>query len=1013
MTITYNEINHALNEYFFSGRFSMAPVYLDLEGEAAEEVAGALSIDTEDLEEVIGASVSAALNFDRANPYLNHLRQLRDWAKDANNEPPPFTALLCALSIAAERMGADASFSDNNYYERLFELLHIEDDDDKQKLKTNAKYTRIFWRTLNIWLSENDYDRGRPTARPLNSWKYVSYALSQALVRDVERKRLSRLFDHAGLGPGDDVTESDMLLYIHDWMLSGQGPTANLRKLWNVPELRERIVGAALEELATWSGSSGEENGGVHHGRMAWILYFETFPFQSAKPILSVSGAKKSETLQLDEDSPPNAKLAFKSSDGKPCLDFHDDQNLAYLGPLGSIDLEQLLLTSFKLTGMESGAEYKFISKPIIPMVKSENGPHYKEVPRAVLLKEHVILCHDAWQEKVRGFLDICARQGYEVFSSEDLPGVPRGWNLFRNVEILQTLEMQNDQLSVLSPMSGEATIEVTGGLKLGPSLWLSSAPPVLSVSSEKTNYKLTVTREALGEKEEKTLSLSQLDENVEIPLSGIGDADGGNFHVVVESGNKELAEKSISFRSADIPRPLRGDMLGYDLSTGELNIVSASQIDTESDEMGHVRGLNFYGTIDGVESETSCEAQDTAVHIPSGEKEEVADGEWGGGGDEIEAPAESCTIRGYHIWRVEDFNRGDDPFEAKRMDCVTCGLRTMSRTNRRRQRRGGQARTGNQGRPSCRRVEVPSSQDQGNATHGADAVLDALCYHGAGSGGMLKTFCTFLSSEPWFSKSFARDLVSLGHVDIELGQGDSIKSWCVAPPAIVMTGDGAFYLAGFRSTSFLGQLKDALGAAGGTYNLEVLPDRPSHHSWIGLDVDVATATIEEINDPYGRTPMLSVDFPSRLAAFLPSISSVTKVMSPVHVGQVDDLQFFDPRKAKWENVKSMDRIGAFRAGFHGKRYFFHDAVGQCKEGSHEIVKLLAANQEGVRLHGYDENKKMFVSALGCEPPGLFSRALVASSGHLPSIDGGTLKYRNVSPAVARILMSKLYPGGG
>ena len=75
-------------------------------------------------------------------------------------------------------------------------------------------------------------------------------------------------------------------------------------------------------------------------------------------------------------------------------------------------------------------------------------------------------------------------------------------------------------------------------------------------------------------------------------------------------------------------------------------------------------------------------------------------------------------------------------------------------------------------------------------------------------------------------------------------------------------------------------------------------------------------------------------------------------------------------------------------------------------------MKTVAAGMEGIRLHSYDEQSKTFVSALGCEPPGLYSRVLVACSGQLPEQAGGRLLYKNVPVEVAGAVLDALYLDG-
>ena len=251
------------------------PVYLDLEDQPAAALSQKLDIAVTDLDTFIALAVAETLEGHQSDPYAWHVSKTRRWAQSGRVSPPPFTGLLIALSLAAEKMRDDGQFSATNYYERLFEVLDVHDFALKAKLRSHAGSTRLFWRELNHWLTEHDFEMGRPTARQVNSWPYVSYALSQALVREAERHRFHHLFKEFDLSPLDDVSESEMVLFLHDWM-TGSGPNAWLRKLWASPDLRERVAAAALTELESWDG--GRIEGGRKHRRLCWTAHFKTFP---------------------------------------------------------------------------------------------------------------------------------------------------------------------------------------------------------------------------------------------------------------------------------------------------------------------------------------------------------------------------------------------------------------------------------------------------------------------------------------------------------------------------------------------------------------------------------------------------------------------------------------------------------------------------------------------------------------------------------------------------------------
>jgi hypothetical protein len=1007
---SYENVNDVLNGYFFSGRFEMEYVYLDLEGDAAEEIAEALNIEVEDLEKVIGNRVAGKLSFDEGNPYRKQILNLRSWRESGRKEPPTFTALLCAFSIAAEHMGADSSFSSNNYYERLFELLDVSDATHKEKLKQNARSTRQFWRTLNLWLSENDFSAGRPTARPVNSWKYVSYSLSQALVRDVDRKKFSRLFEHMHLAPNDNVSEAEMLLYLHEWML-GAGPTAWLKRLWSTPDLQERVVGAALDALSSWEGETENSEDGFNGRRLSWVLSLPGFPTPRASFALVTVGASLSETLSLNDNSGKTARAAFEMCNGAPRFENYDEGEPSYLGPIAEINIENLLLEPCVLIGQDTGTRYTYFAKPVIPMVRSENGPHYTEIPRAILQKNLVVLCHENWLQKVEAHLEKCARIGIKKFTKENLSGVPDNWVLLRNVEIIRSLDNVSDHLSVLNPISGGATVEFSGGLKLGPNLWHASLPPTLLASSERQDFLVNVIQETFGDTDECLISEKADGDAIDVSLRDISTNDAGNYRVVIKKGSTELSEKPISLRTANTPKVHRRPPLIYDMLDQDSSFLSARHFDENIGTSVYIEGGSIVGSTD-IKPLKELDG-DFSLNgiIPKGEQEIHITGVWNKNDVESSPSSESCVIRGYHHWKVAPFEDGDDRYDAKSMECLSCGLKSLSRTKRNKRARGGQrtSRATNAQIQSRKMLRVEKSHCFEGDTFDPNTVFDALCYLGQGSQTTFSTLCNFLSEEPWFAQSLSRNLISLGHIDASHKRPGRVQFWCISSPSLVFTGEDECYLAGYTSSSFLEKLRNELDKLGARYHEHINGKCPSTHTWSNLLPEILGEVIDNIRDPLGRSPNISVNFPEKLVSVLPPVSKLAVNLPDIHIEKVDELERFDPLNARWQKVKNHHETGSYRVGFHGKRYFFVDSNGLCKEGPHELVKLLAAKVENVRLHKFDTNENVFWSAIGCEPSGLFARVLVASSGELPIETNGLLGYRNISQDVASIVMSKLY----
>jgi len=1005
----YVALNNALNDFFFRGRFEMLPVYLDLEGDAETEISDTLGMEISELGDFVGLCTANTLRFDKTDPYADQVDWLKAWSEAGRREPPPFTALLVALSIAAERMGADENFSPNNYYERLFELLGVKMAGNQNKLRIFAKHTRQFWRALNLWLSENDFLLGRPTARALIShWQYASYALSQALVRDGDRKRFAGLFEAYDLVPGNPVAEPEMTLLVHDWMTSHgpSGPTAWLRTLWSSNDLRARVVLAALDAFETWERSSSQTQGGPKKTRLQWQLGFSGFPRKRARFALVAPRGGQAERV-LPEPASKNFPPSVRLEDGL-------EAGTQILGPIEEISLDLVLLQSATFRGMESGTSYHYVAKPIVVLAKSPDGPTYQEVSRVSLFEEHAILCHEAWLEKVEGHLAKCARPGHVVLRASEMGGIPAGWCILRGVEIVRSLDKVHDNLHALAPIGGSAMVACVEGLKLGHGTWHVSAPPSVEATSEKDGCKLEIARELFGEADQ-VLAVSAATGNfMEARLDGITIPAGTNLRAVVKAKETELAEISFSLRNSDIPRPLGKRRLFHSISDEGSFALSAEIVGTTSRD--GLEGCLYSGQRRRSDAGTGAFPSATPVVVPEGAQEMSRDAEWHHTPDAALKATESCVIKGYHYWVYEPFEKGDDRFEAKMAECKNCHVRALSRSRETARNNWRRIRQNEQPVPRKTRshanrgtqVQVGHTED---GVASLDTIFDGLCYLGEGSWGAFQRLVSGASQEKWFSQSFASDLFALGNLETRDALLSPSSEWSVPPPVLVIGLDTRGRLAGFHSKGLIDRIDAALGREGGRHDPLSLPGQVTVHRWsglVGLDVE---ALLRDVADPYGRPITVARDLGKSIASSLPNLESAWLKGSPIHVERSEDLERFDVRKARWTRVREAEVPGAYRVGIHGTRYFFRDGKGVTRQLGHQVAKILAARAEGTRLHGYEVQSGRFTAALGAEPPWLHARALVASSGKLPATEGGRLVYEHVDPQVAAIVLNRMYEG--
>lgn len=1003
----YSVVNDAINNVIFDGRFKLVPVYLDIEGHLAEEIGAQLGVTPDECLDVVAAAVASTLTWHSGNPFSKHIADLQAWNELERFGPPPFTALLAALSLAAERMRGDDTYSAHNYYERLFEVLGVRDETRKNSIRSNAKSKRQFWDALNLWLAENDFEFGRPTARKVNDWEYASFALSQALVRDGDRKRLHALFVEYGLAPHEHLTDAEMKLYLHEWMRGGAASTW-LKRIWSVPDLRDRVAGAACAELEAWDGQGAQAEGREQRRRLSWAASLQTFPAQRLRMFMSAAAGE--DETQIDLVTPPElapaAAAAFADCGSGLWLTPSAVGEISILEPVANIQLSPLMLASFDLMPANKGPGYSRVARSIIPMVKLDTGAFYREVSRISFLRPHLVLCHERWGDRVGKLLELNARQGFKKWASRDLQGLPEDWLLFSGVEMLRlpAASTGDANLQALVPLAEGVSLEMTGGLRLSQNLWHASAPPEITAAVTSGLVSLALAdaegsvigrSSTTGASCRLTLNPDQIPQAADLTLSAI-------------VGEKVRSETNLSFRSANEPRRLGGPeaFKAFAFSPERAGgFVSAAAVAAGPADLA-VRGMVLRGGRMPAASISSLPLLNGIT--PSQAEEETPrelEGEYGLRA--IEGLSETCVLRGSHYWVCEDFNKGDDPRDDKWMTCTDCRIRVLTR---------------NRGVAVKKRARQFASKAVASAAAGPrmyprklsavdpDLILDAVGYLGAGTWRKLLDLSSSDGEPPLAAQRLAASLSALGHIDVTYDSRlCAAQSWMTAPPSLVCTPSGTAFFAGFRNEELLAGLQAHLERAGGVLSVTPQDDAPTAFIWTGIGPEQAQSGLENLRDRHGRRVTITHGFTTAIAANAPPVSAIEALMPPIRLDGAKELQRFDLDRGAWRPADTIEPCGAYRGEFAGRRYLYCSADGVQREGSFSLVKLLAARSAGRALHSYDPGRRVFQAVLGCEPPGLFHRSLVAASGLMPVKRGPLLAYGGVAPDDAAAIINKLY----
>lgn len=1003
--VSYEDFNAAICNSVFDGRYRLAPVYLDLESDLIFEICDRLGIPAASFEASLGHALSDSLHWQKDDPLIWHTVAFSKWLSSGRNGAPPFTGVLCALSAAAGRMRQDDSFTAQNYYERLFELLHIDGDDKKQKIRGTGKSVRRFWEALNKWLAENDFEYGRPTARRVNSWPYVSYALSQALIRDADVQRFHHMFEYFSLSPNDRLSEAEMEPYLYQWM-RGSGPSQWLKRVWNSNDLRSRVVAAACSELERWDGLKFGETQSSAVRSMFWIASLRNLPRREVR--LFLTGP------ELTSDAALNLKLVLGESDAaldafSKCKDGlflinSPTGSFSVLEPTNKFSLSPLFQASFDLRSSETAA-FKRTPRPIIPLLKLETGRYFKEVNRISFLRMHLVFCHERWKSDVVNYLQQHARPGYKELDDKKIQGLPEDWYLFSEVEIISAGDDVKDSLQVLVPLSDGAALDLSGGLRLGQGLWHSDVPPDITAVSPHDGLSIDLVESHSLDVAKPLLHIESQSNVCLLALAGRDFPTGSELTVIVTDSDKHKSEKSLSLRSADTPSRMKSDIgdIGYCLSPENARgFLTASEV-SQSFVGCIVRGM--YADLQGeLAPAAASEVKIADLGTGSAIAEEADDISPGYITTRAVGLPEACVVRGYHHWMCESFEEGDSRSDAKWMQCKYCSnsVLTRNRGSRRISRRSENTNT------MARQPLAPGIPARREAAIAPDILFDAVCYTGSGRLTQLRDLTSQHTDAAWYASSFIRVLDSLGHIDIQFDSTlRRAEFWKCSPPSLTILSDGSAFLSGFRSKRLLEEISRRLKITS-AQEVRIQKDAPAAYFFQNVTLDRAREVLADA-EISGHKILIGQSAAMKIVDFSPPVSRIITGLPSIHIEDFENLQFFDLSVKKWVPVERTTNPGAYRISFAGQRYFYRTRSGELLESGYEVVKLLAARDEGVRLHGYDAGTRNFVCFLGCEPPGVLRRALTACSGLVPKTGGGKLFFSNVDHDVARLLMQKLY----
>ena len=1018
--LNYSRWNELIASHFFSDKYENRPVYLDISDQLLVvfgEKSGLSAAEAiKDFRDSIIGSLSSTTIF---NPHLvNAFR----WKRRTEEETPPFVALLAFFSYVAEKMVRDNDFGANNYYGRLQRELGLSDEHHSDLQKSYREIGELIWPWLNEWIASWDGEIGLPTAKALDSRIYVSVAISQALVREQDRNALKRIFIENGLNPGQRLGKMEMLSLLLHWSSSAGGSSSLSKMIQRGGDIRDKVSEIACSELEAWDGKLSAKEIIDHASRIFYIATHKKYPQNKLSLYLSTNDIQNSDDkYEIATGSSVEASEAFKDCANEISFDYLDDFGVSVIEPFEKISNGDALLAKLRIKNKANERILERNGQPLCVLIHRLEIGAFQEVSRVVIGTPAILLVHQSILEKVTGALNEIARPGFKVFNSSQTKGLPEGWLMIADVQILKSMEIR--ELEALSPLLG-GSVSLIGGLYLGNDTWLCSLPPevVISLDTDKTVTVEIIQSLDFGNKFE-THKFATATGVQFIDLNSLQLPDG-DYQVVIYEGAppKRVQSTNFKIRSGSSVRMYKRSSsakLSYVLaSTDSLGSISATKDFKKYDSLNSLNGCYISSVRDLDETFPKMEIQLNQGVVSSIAEPDLY--ERTANTKTVTLEAGSCVLRGYHIKVYDPIPIGAPVGYLVRAKCSDCSLTVWEPT------RGYYSSGSRRGEYQDKNIRssdlvnainvrslppiAPSGKISGPTYR---QIFDALCYLKEGSFERLSTIVRSKYDEPWAPYETLRKLVGLGHIDVELDLHTlRPQAWRVADPSLVLTGEKKFTVVGWSSETFISQLQEVSASLGGM--LRVIE---GNYSFPVIEIDgIDSENIDDFAEIVSAVSAFPISctkrFTHKLLSALPTLSEIAVQLPKVEMPE-NNLQFFDPEDMKWKAADIEIKAGAYRHDLNGIKYFYlpqdflrSSTAVLCDA---RLAKYFSLSKRYWKFFKYDEGTRILKVPIGMELPFIFDRVAISCSGKSPENKGNLIEYTQISKEIAEGLAYKLF----
>ncbi|WP_406304836.1 hypothetical protein OHA61_24545 [Streptomyces sp. NBC_00885] len=458
--VAYEQWQTALEREFFGPHMVGHAVvfYVDETVESALAHGNGLLVELAD-------AVSAELHWDRPPEMFSRLQwRCRRWESGDQSEAPPVLPVLAVSVLAASKMATQGDISSSNYYERLAEVLSV-GARERDNLRSHFRPVAVMWELLDAWLKTRGGERGHSTVSGDSHLTRIGYPISQALLREQDRRILTAFFASTGVKPGsqDEFPGQEIIRRLRLWTAShGRGLSRPLLKALHgagtAPEAadKRRVLAELLERLVEhWDGTLYER--GLRARRVSSLRLVLTKRARQLRWAAEAVTGIGSATVRRD-------------GSGAQCYELSDPYGGFYTG------LKELDVTAYQLThGLVLDNEDLYLAwapQSLVFFTEDEYSGDLISVGTFSPGEPHMLLVANSELDDVRSVL----REVADAERVDERKAPLVGWTLIRNVDLKAAitpaalLKGGMPQAAHFMP-STRRGIRFTGGLRIGTEL--------------------------------------------------------------------------------------------------------------------------------------------------------------------------------------------------------------------------------------------------------------------------------------------------------------------------------------------------------------------------------------------------------------------------------------------------------------------------------------------------------------------------------------------------------------